>query len=74
MKQLKDIKIEFDSEFYNERKKELGYTDAYISKIAGLAKDMLWKYKNNYSTPNSFNLYRIAMALNVQMEDLLKEV
>lgn len=73
MKILKDIKIKFDTDFYNERKKELGYTDAQVARVAGISKDQIWKYKEHYTIPTSFNLYRIAMALEVTMEDLLKE-
>lgn len=74
MKLVKDIKIVFDADFYNERKKELGYTDAKVARIAGLAKEKMWRYKNHLTIPNSFNLYRMAMALECAMEDLLKEV
>jgi transcriptional regulator with XRE-family HTH domain len=74
MKELKDIKIVFDTEFYNERKKELGYTDAHIARLAGLAKEKMWRYKKNLTIPTSFNLYRVAMALECSMEDLLMEI
>lgn len=74
MKRLKDIEIVFDTEYYNERKKQLGFFDKDVEVLTGLSKDLLSKYKCHYSIPKSANLYKIAMALEVTMEDLLKEI
>ncbi|WP_407453527.1 helix-turn-helix domain-containing protein [Methanobrevibacter sp.] len=74
MKKLGKMKVVFDTEYFNERKKELDYTDKDVYVLAGLTKDQIWKYKNHYAVPKSDTLYKIAMALDVQMEDLLREV
>jgi len=56
-----------------EIRKEKGVTREELSREAQVNRVTLWRYERGKTIPNATNLKRIAIALNVTMDELISK-
>ena len=75
MRNVADKQIVFDEKYFKELLKEKGLKQYELSNITGIAVSSLSDLMNGkFKRLNATFLYKIAIALDVQIEDLLMEV
>ena len=74
MKELYEIKITFDRQYFKQLKKLNKMTNQDLSDETGIPVTTIGNYSRGRRIPNVCALYKIAMVLDVPMEDLMVEV
>lgn len=74
MKDIECVNVVFDVEYFKQLMKERKWTYPILADITGINRSTICNYASGRRVPVSDALYRIALALDVQMEDLLKEI
>lgn len=74
MKELGKMKVVFDSEYFNELRKEKKLKQLHVADMIGIHQSSISNYICHRKMPCVEILYKMAMALEVSMEDLLREV
>lgn len=74
MKALDEVKIQFDHQYFKQLMKEKKWKHKRLAEETGLYLLTIRNYSKGARLPKTEALYKIAIALDVSMEDLLKEV
>lgn len=74
VKDISMINVEFDVDFFDELLKEKGLNRVQLAKITGVNYFTLLRYTARTHSPTAKTLYLIALALEVPMDDLMKEI
>lgn len=74
MKAIESVDVAFDTEYFKCLMKEKKLTCKRLAEITGIHVSTILNYSNGHRVPVSGALYRIALVLDVAMEDLLKEI
>ena len=74
MRDLSEIKVEFDIDYFKFLKKEKGFTCKNLAELTGIHLSTILNYSNGNRVPVAESLYKLAIVLDVTIEDLLKEV
>lgn len=74
MKELYEIELTFDRQYFKQLMKEKKWRHQDLSDETGIPVTTISNYSRGRRIPTSCALYKIAMALEVPMEDLMVEV
>ena len=75
MKKIDEVKIMFDKEYFKQLRKEKNIKLNKLAEIAGIDyHNLVALSKGHNQNPSASTIYKIATALDVLMEDLMKEV
>lgn len=74
MNRLEDIKIKFDNKYFRQLMKEKKWMNKDLAYETGIPFGTICNYSKGSRNPKVDALYKIAIALDCSMEDLLKEV
>lgn len=74
MKELHEIEVTFDKNYFKQLMKAKKWTNQILANETGIPIATICNYMKGARIPNSNGLYKVAIALDVAMEDLLMEI
>ena len=74
MKALQEIEVIFDKVYFKQLMKLKKWTNQDLANETGISVNTICNYMKGSRLPNSGGLYKVAIALDASMEDLLMEI
>jgi transcriptional regulator with XRE-family HTH domain len=74
MKELHEIEVAFDRKCFRQLLKDKKWKNQDLANETGIPVTSICNYSKGVRTPKTSALYKIAIALDVAMEDLLMEI